>query len=225
MRAIMQFLKENKKFSYILLILPLFLFYLDRFIIESVRNLHENAFIVSRLLELLDPVMNFVGYGLTLIVGALLLCIIGKFVNQKLYESGKVLFISLISAGIVAQIIKHLIGRARPRLTDNLVLIGPSIKGGYDSFPSGHTTLAFCFAYILSRYYPRYRFIFYGFAVSIGFERIEDTAHFPSDVLMGAVVGILVGKAVSAFISKSSRPLRHLESEGHIGRQGPFQGV
>ncbi|MGQ9500325.1 MAG: phosphatase PAP2 family protein [Dissulfurimicrobium sp.] len=169
--------------------------------------------------------MNFIGYGLTLIVGALLLCIIGKFINQKLYESGKLLFISLISAGIVVNIIKHLIGRARPRLTDNLVFIGPSIKGGYDSFPSGHTTLAFCFAYILSMYYPRYRVMLYGFAVLIGFERIEDMAHFPSDVLIGAIIGVLVGKAISAFILKSSRPLPRLESEGHIEHQGPSQGV
>lgn len=221
----MRFLKENKQFLYIFMILPLFLFYLDRFIIESVRNLHENDLIVSRLLESVDPIMNFIGYGLTLIVGALLLCIIGKFVNKKMYESGKVLFISLISAGIVVQVIKHLIGRARPRLTDNLVFIGPSIRGGYDSFPSGHTTLAFCFAYILSRYYPRYKALFYGFAVLIGLERIEDMAHFPSDVLMGAVVGMLAGKAVSAFISRPSISLRHGESEGHIRRQGPAQGV
>lgn len=221
----MRFLKENKQFLYILITLPLFVLYLDRLVIISVRNLHENDFVISKLLELVDPIMNFIGYGLTLIVGALLLCIIGKFVNQKLYESGKILFVSLISAGIVVQIIKHLIGRARPRLTDNFVLIGPSIRGGYDSFPSGHTTLAFCFAYILSRYYPRYRFIFYGFAVLIGLERIEDMAHFPSDVLMGAVVGMLVGKAVSAFILKPSRPRPLPESEGHIGHQGPFQGV
>ncbi|MGB9713085.1 MAG: phosphatase PAP2 family protein [Dissulfurimicrobium sp.] len=220
----MQFLKENKiLFILLLLILPLFLFHFDKLTIESVRNLHENDLVISRLLELIDPVVNFIGYGLTLILSGLLLYIVGKFIDKKLYECGKVLFISLISAGIVVQIIKHIIGRARPRLTDNLVLIGPSIKSGYDSFPSGHTTLAFCFAYILSRYYPRYRSLFYGFAVLIGFERIEDTAHFPSDVLVGMVVGMLVGKAVSAFILKSSTPLHlHPGSEGHIGRQGPF---
>lgn len=88
-------------------------------------------------------------------------------------------------------------GRARPRLTDDLVFIGPSLKGVYDSFPSGYTAVVFCLAYILSQHFPKYRFIFYIFAFMVGFERLEDISHFLSDVLAGGIVGIIVGKLLS----------------------------
>lgn len=49
---------------------------------------------------------------------------------------------------------------------------------------------------VLSNYYPRFSFIFYILAGWVGFERIEDFAHFPSDVIAGAVLGTIIGKLV-----------------------------
>jgi undecaprenyl-diphosphatase len=74
------------------------------------------------------------------------------------------------------------------------MFIGPTLEGGYDSFPSGHVTVVFCFIYIFSQHFPRYRVIFYMFAVIVGFERVEDYSHFLSDVFAGAVVGLILGK-------------------------------
>lgn len=110
------------------------------------------------------------------------------------------MFIGFISSGILVQVLKHLIGRARPRITEDLLFVGPSLKGGYDSFPSGHTTVAFCLAYILSQHFPKHRFLFYIFGFMVGFERVEDLSHFSSDVLAGAIVGIIVGRLLSVRI-------------------------
>jgi membrane-associated phospholipid phosphatase len=190
----MQLLRQNKSLFYSALILPLFFFYLDDIFIERIRSIAESRAAIHLLLESVDPLINVISHGVTLAVIACLLYVVGKFFNRRLYEAGKTLCIGFLAAGITTQILKHLIGRARPRVTEELLFIGPTLKSGYDSFPSGHTTVAFCFAYILSGHFPRYRNIFYIIALIIGFERAEDLAHFPSDVLAGALIGLIAGK-------------------------------
>jgi membrane-associated phospholipid phosphatase len=191
----MQFLREYKRFFYVAMILPVFFFYLDKAVILWMRNFHKDRNIYP-LFHSVDPFINFIAHGATLLILAFLIYLFGRSLNQKVCEAGRTLFIGLIASGIVVQIIKHLIGRARPRLTVDFAVIGPSLKSGYDSLPSGHTALAFTLAYVLSSYLPGYRTLFYLFAIFIGFERIEDSAHFPSDVLAGAILGLLIGRFV-----------------------------
>lgn len=207
----MQSLKDNKRLLYIAIILPLFIFYFDKTMILWMRSFHRGNLKFYSILEYIDPLINFAGNGATLFIIALMLYLSGRYLNQRLYDAGRAMFIGFVSAGIVVQVLKHLIGRARPRLTVDPVFIGPSWKSGYDSFPSGHTAVAFCLAYILSRYFPKYRFIFYLFAVVVGFERFEDISHFPSDVMAGAIIGIIVGKLLSVRVL-------HLEGEQYARR-------
>jgi undecaprenyl-diphosphatase len=190
----MRLLKENKNLFYIVIVLPLFFFYLDNAFIVWMRDIEERKSSLHLLLESIDPLIDFFSNGLTLVIIACILYVIGKLSNKRLNEAGKILCVGFLTAGIVTQILKHLIGRARPRLTDKLIFIGPTLKSGYDSFPSGHTAVAFCFAYILSTHFPRYRSIFYIVALIFGFERAEESAHFLSDILAGALVGLIAGK-------------------------------
>jgi len=192
----MRFLRNNKWMLTAVLVLPVFILSLDETIIRWVRDLHMHHGGVSSLLKSVDPFIYVIAHGSTLIGTAFLLYVIGRRYNQQIYEIGRSLFIGLISAGIAAQLIKHLVGRARPRITDASLFIGPSFKGGYDSFPSGHTALGFCLAIILSYHLPRYRALFYLFAVITGLWRVEELAHFPSDILGGAMVGTIVGSIV-----------------------------
>ena len=191
----MQFLKNNKWVLFVLL-LPVFLFSFDQTAILWVRDLHTHNVDLSAALKYIDRFINVIAHGSTLIGTAFLLYIIGRRYSQRLYEIGRSLFIGLVSAGIAVQVLKHLIGRARPRITDASLFIGPSLKNGYDSFPSGHTTLAFSLAVILSYHLPRYWALFYLFGIIVGLWRIEVLAHFPSDVLGGAIVGTIVGSIV-----------------------------
>jgi membrane-associated phospholipid phosphatase len=193
----MRYLKRNKYFvAAALLIVSAFFF--DKTVMLWVKNfyaLHPGLFSLS---EKINSVMGFISNGGTLIAVALILLAAGWLDKRKLHEPGKALFIGLVSAGIGVQVIKHIAGRARPRLTYETVFIGPNLKGDYDSFPSGHTIMAFCLACILSRHYPRYRVVFYLFAILVGIYRIEGFNHFPSDVLVSAVLGTLVGRAFVA---------------------------
>lgn len=189
-----RFLKD-KRLLFAVLLLPVFFIAIDgpvrAWLKSSLPGMSLHPY-----LQAFDPFINTVAHGSTLIITSLVILGAGWYLKRpRLFETGRSLFIGLITAGISVQVIKHLIGRARPRITDTLLLIGPTLKKGYDSFPSGHTTMAFCFAAILAHHLPKYRVLFYLFAVIVGLERIEDGAHFPSDALAGAILGFAVGKA------------------------------
>ena len=103
-------------------------------------------------------------------------------------------------SGIVAQVIKHVIGRARPVL---LAADGPyhfeffSIRNALASFPSGHTTSAFAAAVALGYMRPAWRWWLLAAAVTIGLSRVLVGAHYPSDVVGGAALGSAVAVALA----------------------------
>ena len=61
----------------------------------------------------------------------------------------------------------------------------------YNSFPSGHTTSAFCLACLLAYFFPtpRVQVAVLVLAWGVGLSRIMQAQHFPLDVLAGAMVG------------------------------------
>ena len=190
----MRFLKDSRLFLFFALGIPPFFFF-DKPISLFISDYRKYSHTLNSFINIVNPLILVSAHGATLILGSLMVCLLARqFNKEKLYRAGKSLFFGLISSGIIAQILKHLIGRARPRITFDTVFIGPSFKGGYDSFPSGHTTLAFCLALVLSEHFPRYKFIFYAFAFMVVLSRLEGPAHFPTDILAGALLGTLVGK-------------------------------
>ena len=197
------FIKKDK-FIYITFLfttgMVLFIFfpYLDRSIVLSLRTFDYDHSFIGKCLKMIDPIVDYLSHGITLLAFSIILCLIGRFRNIRLYESGKCLIVGFLFSGLAAQILKYSIGRARPRLTSATILNGLSMRDDYHSFPSGHATVAFCFAYILSHFCPRYYVIFYFIACIVGFERVEDLKHFPSDVLAGALIGIIVGRVLIA---------------------------
>jgi undecaprenyl-diphosphatase len=103
------------------------------------------------------------------------------------------------AADLLSALVKALVPRHRPFEHQ----LGPSERT--HSFPSGHTATAFAGATVLSAYAPRYRVAFYALACLIGFSRLYNGVHYPTDVLAGAVLGSCV-----AFALLRSRRLRGL---------------
>jgi len=101
---------------------------------------------------------------------------------------------SLIAAGLITPAIKAITGRSRPSQSEdeNLFFIGGQ------SFPSGHTTQAFAVASVIAAHYDSawVDAIAYGMAGLVGYARMEQDAHYASDVIAGAIIGIAVGRSV-----------------------------
>jgi membrane-associated phospholipid phosphatase len=174
------------------------IFYFDKKIILWASSLDSSTSSLHGLFEFIDPAINIISNGAILLLLAIVLFIREKRRNPGLRNLTGLLITGFIASGMTAQALKYLVGRARPRLSFETLFYGPSLGDSFHSFPSGHTTVAFCFASILARYIPRYGVALYFIACLIGFERIEDLKHFPSDVLAGAIIGIAVGKLLSA---------------------------
>ncbi|WP_232215168.1 phosphatase PAP2 family protein [Methylovulum miyakonense] len=86
-------------------------------------------------------------------------------------------------------ILKNGFKRSRPEaaLKNFRSIIKPSDKF---SFPSGHTSAAFMMATLLGYFFPVFMIPLYGWAVLVGFSRVVLGVHFPTDTLMGGVLGI-----------------------------------
>lgn len=102
-------------------------------------------------------------------------------------------FCSVALAGIIADLIKPFLGRARPVLLGQSGIYGfypLDFHSVYNSMPSGHTTTAFAVACALIRLWPRGTVLFLSYAAALAASRVMVNAHFLSDVLAGAAVGI-----------------------------------
>jgi undecaprenyl-diphosphatase len=109
-----------------------------------------------------------------------------------------------LTAGIAAQIVKHLVGRARPELW-----LGPMhyAPGSSTSFPSGHTVGAFALAGVLvfsSRHLPL-RAIALLLAMAVGLSRVLAFRHWASDVTASAVIGLVCAWVASEVVGRGGR--------------------
>jgi membrane-associated phospholipid phosphatase len=106
---------------------------------------------------------------------------------------------SLIASGIITPAIKLVAGRSRPRDDAGIFHFKP-FSNGNSSFPSGHTTEAFALASVVANHYDETWVTSTSYAIAslVGLARTYHHAHFASDVLAGAMIGTLVGKAVVA---------------------------
>ena len=140
----------------------------------------------------LDPTFKFVtnsvapvGLGAPLIVTSIGLIQKDKALKNKGYYIGA----TLLTSTIITTCMKFAMDRDRPFVTypDIQKLTG----AGSPSFPSGHTSEAFATATSLSLAFPKWYVIApaYVWAGAAGYSRMHLGVHYPSDVLVGALVG------------------------------------
>lgn len=115
------------------------------------------------------------------------------------YRSAVFILISWLSSGVIAQILKKLVFRFdRPAqyFKDDVVLhfLDNAKIHFHNSFPSGHTTVAFAvfFALSLSVKNKYYQIMFALIAISVALSRVYLLLHFLRDVLAGSVLGVLI---------------------------------
>jgi len=109
--------------------------------------------------------------------------------DKKLKEDALYMVGGFVVSTIATQSLKIIVKRDRPFVTYNDIV--KRDEGGNYSFPSGHTSAAFCTATSLSLLFPKWYVIApsYLYAATVGYARMYQGVHYPTDVLAGAIVG------------------------------------
>jgi hypothetical protein len=122
--------------------------------------------------------------------------------NRRLAEAGARMIVAHQLATLLKSRGKDLVDRTRPEaLMDGdgyRMEPGNSEDHRLRAFPSGHMAGAMAVARAVAREYPENRVGFYGLAAIIGALQIPRRAHFPTDILAGALVGLGAERAVHA---------------------------
>jgi membrane-associated phospholipid phosphatase len=109
------------------------------------------------------------------------------------------MLIALSIAGLAARAIKISTGRARPSVKAEQVWNGPRLSSKYHAFPSGHVVASTAFFAVLAFANWRIGLPCLAIPILIGFSRIYGGAHYLSDVICAAVLGILCALLVWRF--------------------------
>ena len=115
------------------------------------------------------------------------------------------LWFTLALSVIASFLLKVIIQRPRPfQLGIVSTLLGEASHSIWNfSFPSFQAMLAFCAVPILSKEFPKFKYVWIGFAVLIGLSRVYFGLHFLSDVIMGGLIGYLLGDLVISVEKKN----------------------
>lgn len=101
-------------------------------------------------------------------------------------------FVSVGGAGLIANLAKNIIGRARPKLFETAGSLDFELFAfdpDYASLPSGHATNIFALATVIAILWPRGRVLLYTLAAWIAASRVLIGEHYVTDVVLGAILG------------------------------------
>ncbi len=109
--------------------------------------------------------------------------------NKQLQKDALYMVGGYALSAIITHGAKVIVRRDRPFITYPDVI--KKTEGGGYSFPSGHTSAAFYAATSISILFPKWYVIAPSFlwASAVGYSRMYQGVHYPTDVLAGAIVG------------------------------------
>ncbi|NUM57633.1 MAG: phosphatase PAP2 family protein [Bdellovibrionaceae bacterium] len=137
------------------------------------------------------------------------------FLLKKFSKKGIVIFIFCILAIGTTDLVgnwgfKKTVQRARPGDNPSIQAIVRSPYGGY-SFVSNHAANMFCFAFFMGFFFPKARVVLYSLAAVISFTRVYNGVHYPSDIIVGAMLGAIIAfiyfQILKRFIQKSEKEI------------------
>ena len=133
-------------------------------------------------------------------LGLLLLAIAWIRDSKKWTRIFLAMLIAMSLAGVTGHVIKRTIPRPRPSVHTDMRWGGPRFSSKYHSFPSGHvdaSTAFFCSLFLANR---RIGLACLPIPILIALSRMYLGAHYLSDVVCAAVLGILCALIVAYFL-------------------------
>ncbi len=194
----------------------------DAWVIDEMRQLPRGF------VEMFDILIDLgkSGWILFPIVGLLMLSCYARSYAPKRYAKLVIatlevrlsfLFLAIGVPGLVSSFATELIGRARPYVADGdpFIFHPLAFHAQYASLPSGHSTTAFAAAVAIGAVWPHLRPSVWSYALLVAASRVIVIAHFPSDVLASAIVGVLGALLVRNYFA-SRRLVFSIRSDGSV---------
>ena len=154
----------------------------------------------SALRSFMRYVSLFGDWPLHVALGLLLLAIAWMRDSKKWTRIFLAMLIAMSLAGLTGNVIKRTIPRPRPSVHTDMRWGGPRFSSKYHSFPSGHvdaSTAFFCTLFLANR---RIGLACFPIPILIGLSRMYLGAHYLSDVVCAAVLGIFCALIVAHFL-------------------------
>lgn len=152
--------------------------------------------------DFLDVVMKFLSYmgemgAIWVIISLILIC------SKKTRAMGVMALCAMITGVLINEVaIKNIVCRPRPFVTfpDIIVNVKPPESFG---FPSGHSCSSLAAATVLMLRDKRFGIPALSIAALIVFSRMYNGVHYPTDVLCGSLLGILLGVLTVIIFTKT----------------------
>jgi membrane-associated phospholipid phosphatase len=132
--------------------------------------------------------------------------LVGLFAkNEKLRRTGVLLVASAASSGLLQQILKSAVGRARPAADLGKFTFDPfNSDRKFHSFPSGHALLAFTNAYAIGKQFksPWVKAGIYTIGAIPGISRVWDGQHWLSDFVFAIAVSVATVESIDRYLDR-----------------------
>lgn len=141
----------------------------------------------------LDKVMPLITHLGSLVAAVIISCLLMILDRMKIVEAGIFVPITVIISQTIIQVIKLIVNRPRPMIALQDVNVFNQVLEYY-SFPSGHTAAAFAIAVSISALFNIVfvTLILFIIAMLVGISRMYIGVHYPTDVVIGALLSIIV---------------------------------
>lgn len=163
-------------------------------ILHAIQALH-NPILDQIMVTVFNTLVGSLGQ-IWVVVGLVLLVI------PKTRKCGVAVLLSYAASFLIGnEWLKDFIARPRPCAVDDTVMLIVKKPHSF-SCPSVHTYLAFSSAMAIFHYHKKAGIGVFVFAALVGFSRMYFFVHYPTDVLFGAVLGILTALVVCTLLDK-----------------------
>lgn len=143
------------------------------------------------------PWLDFLAVILAEFLPYLLIIALIIFLLKDYKKHSKMIIEALIAAFFarfaIVSFIRWILPRARPFINNNVNLL---FEHSGSSFPSGHAAFFFALSTIIYFYNKKIGALFFLSSILIVLARVFSGIHWPSDILVGAIVGIISGLVI-----------------------------